>query len=123
MQRLQTEHQVDARRAIDDRAAPSCDATQPPTPGQHVGALLAERAHAAEIVEHALLRLLAHRAGIEQDDVGVVGAIGRRETFAGEYVGHAVRVVLVHLAAERANEKLACHWRRFEKGQKYSKAM
>ena len=35
-------------------------------------------AHAAEIVEHALLRLLAHRAGVEQDDVGVLGAVGQR---------------------------------------------
>ena len=41
-----------------------------------VGALGLQRAHAAEVVEHALLRLLAHRAGVEQDDVGVFGPVG-----------------------------------------------
>ena len=65
-----------ARRTI---AAPSCDATQPPTPMTRSGFCGLQRAHAAEVVEHALLRLLAHRAGVEQDDVGVIGPIGQRE--------------------------------------------
>ena len=72
-----------------------------------------QRAHAAEVVEHALLRLLAHRARVEEDDVGVLGAVGEREAVGGgEHVGHLVRVVLVHLAAERADVELRRHGRR-----------
>ncbi len=54
--------------------------------------------------------LLAHRARVEQDDVGVLRALGQRETVGGgEHVGHLVRVVLVHLAAERADVELLRH--------------
>ena len=51
--------------------APSWLATQPPTPMMSSGIGDLELAHATEVVEHALLRLFAHRAGVEQDDVGV----------------------------------------------------
>ena len=54
-------------------ASPSWLATQPPTPISSVGPRLLEGAHAAEVGEHLLLRLLAHRAGVEEDDVGVLG--------------------------------------------------
>ena len=87
--------------------APSCDATQPPTPITRSGLPRLERAHAAQVVEHALLRLLAHRARVEQDDVGVLRPVGEREAVGRvEHVGHAVRVVLVHLASERSDEEL-----------------
>ena len=119
MQRLRAEHEVDVRGARDDgrtllRRDAAADADQDVRAGR------LQAAYAAEVVEHALLRLFAHRAGVEQDDVRVLGTVGQRKPFAGEHVGHAVRVVLVHLAAERANEKLACHWDVLKAGD-YSK--
>ena len=77
VQRLRAEHDVDVRRAPDDgRAFLARDAAA--DADDEVGLAGLERAHAAEVVEHALLRLLAHRAGVEQDDVGVLGAVGER---------------------------------------------
>jgi len=46
-------------------------------------------AHAAEIVKHLFLRLFAHRAGVEQDHVGVFRRVGFHQTFRQiEHVGH-----------------------------------
>ena len=109
VQRLRAEHDVDVRRALHDRgallrrdAAAHAD--------DEVGALRLERAHAPQVVEHPLLRLLAHRARVEQDDVRVLGPLGERRAFGGmQHVRHLVRVVLVHLAAERANVELLRH--------------
>ena len=109
VQGLRAEHDVDVGRAAHDRRAllardAAADADD------EVRSRALQFAHAAEIVEHALLRLLAHRAGVEQDDVGVLGTVGEREAVAvGEHVGHAVRVVLVHLAPEGADVELAGH--------------
>jgi hypothetical protein len=56
---------------------------------------------AAEVAEDLLLGLLAHRAGVEQDEVGLFGVVRRGVALGGfEHIGHLVRVVLVHLAAE-----------------------
>src|SRR6185369_12639152 len=67
--------------------------------------------HASEVREHLLLRLFAHRAGVEDDEVGVFRALGRLHAVAlAQHVGDPVRVVLVHLAAERAQVDLA-HYR------------
>src|SRR4030095_15181624 len=75
-----------------------------------IGVLRLQRSHPAEIVEHALLRLLAHGAGVEKNDVGVLGSVGEDEPVGiGEHVGHLVRVVLVHLAAERAGGNYLRH--------------
>ena len=72
-----------------------------------VGVRGLEGAHATQVVEHSLLRLLAHGARVEQDDVRVLGALGERHAIGrAEHVGHAVRVVLVHLASERADVEL-----------------
>ena len=70
VQRLRAEHEIDVRRARDDRRAflardAAADADQ------HVRALALQMLHAAEIVEDLLLRFLAHRAGVEEDDVGL----------------------------------------------------
>jgi hypothetical protein len=61
-------------------------------------------------VEDTLLSLFAHRAGVEQDYIRLVGAIGAVEAIGFmQQVGHLVRVVLVHLAAERADVELLRH--------------
>jgi hypothetical protein len=63
-----------------------------------------------EVGEHFLLRLLAHRTGIEQDDVGLLRIIGDLQPVGlGEHVSHLARVVLVHLAAEGLDVYLASH--------------
>ena len=68
VQRLRAEHDIDERRAADDgRAFLRRDAAA--HPDDQIGLQRLQRAHAAQVVEHALLRLLAHRAGVEQDDV------------------------------------------------------
>jgi hypothetical protein len=104
VQGLRAEHEVDIGRALDDGRAflaghAAADADQ--------HALLLQVLDAAEVGEDLLLRLLAHRAGVEEDQVGLLD-IGRGLVALGgtQHVGHLVRVVLVHLAAEGADEDL-----------------
>ena len=52
-------------------ASPSWLATQPPTPMISSGRALLERAPFAQQREHLVLRLLAHRAGVHQQHVGL----------------------------------------------------
>ena len=106
VQGLRTEHQVDVRRALDDRRAllrghAAADADH------HRAVALLERLPAAELAEHLFLRLLADRAGVDQDDVGFFDLVGQLQAVAGgEHVGHLGRVVLVHLAAVGLDEEL-----------------
>ncbi len=103
MERLWSEHEVDVGRAGDDRAAflardAAADADH------EAGPRALEVLHPSEIGEHLLLRLLAHRAGVEEDEVGVFGLLATLVAVGcGEHVGHPVRVVLVHLASEGAD--------------------
>src|SRR5690606_13177675 len=109
VQRLRPEDEIDVGRAPDDRLAllagdAAADADQ------QIGSLALERARAPELGDHLLLCLLAHRAGVEQDDVGVLDAVGPARAFARRQdVGHAVGVVLVHLAPEGADVQLLRH--------------
>ena len=62
----------------------------------------------AQLAEHLLLRLLADGAGVDQDDVGVVRAVGQFQAIAGgKHIGHLGRVVLVHLATVGLDVQLA----------------
>ena len=104
MQRLRAEDDVDIGRAADDLPTLLARDTSAHA-DENVGTRTLERLHAPEVGEHLLLRLLAHRAGIEEDEVGLGGVAGFLVTLGGgEHVGHLVRVVLVHLASERADE-------------------
>jgi hypothetical protein len=58
-----------------------------------------EALEGAELGEDLVLGLLADRAGVEEDDVGVVGAVGELVVVGAQQPGHPLRVVLVHLAA------------------------
>jgi hypothetical protein len=57
------------------------------------------------MTENFIFGFFPNRAGVEQDDVGVLRrlrfdhAIGRRQ-----HIGHARRVVLIHLAAKSFNK-------------------
>ena len=57
-------------------AAPSWLATQPPTPITSAGLACLSVFQSAELREHLFLRLLADRAGVDQDDVGL-GLVAR----------------------------------------------
>ncbi len=110
MQRLRPEHEIDVGGARDDRATfLTGDAT--PDADQHAGALALEVFDAAEVVKDLFLRLYAHRAGVEQDHVGI-GRVGRGHHAVGgaKHVGHLRRIVLVHLTAESLDVQLPWHW-------------
>src|SRR5439155_23402247 len=66
-----------------------------------------QRAHAAELGKNLFRCLLADVAGVEDDEVGVVGAGGLGKTFRCERVRHTMGIVDVHLAAERFDMDLA----------------
>ena len=113
VQGLRSEHEVDERRAPDDRIAllaghAAADADD------HRGLVLLELLPAAELAEHLLLGLLADRAGIDQDDVRLGGILGQHQAVRrAEDVGHLRRVVLVHLATVGLDVQLSGHgnWR------------
>ncbi len=113
MQRLWSEDDVDVGRARDDRRAFLAGDAAADADDQ-VRIRILQRAHAPEIVEDALLRLFAHRTGVEQDDIGVVRPVGRFQAVGlVQHVGHLGRVVLVHLTAESADVQLAGHGKRW----------
>ena len=100
VQRLRAEHQVDVRRARDDRRAFLARHAAAHADDQ-VRIRFLQLAHAAEVGEDFFLRLFAHRAGVEENDVRVFRRVGLDEAFRrAEYVDHLVGVVLVHLAAK-----------------------
>src|SRR6185295_5063169 len=109
MQGLRSEYHVHERRALDDCAALLArDAAADRDHEIRIGLL--EVLHASEVGEHLLLRLFAHRAGIEYDDLGFLRVRCRGEALGpGEHVGDLLRVVLVHLTAESADEDFAGH--------------
>ena len=59
-----------------------------------------ERGGVAEVRDEALVGLLADRARVEEDEVGLVALPGRRVAEPLEHALQALGVVLVHLAAE-----------------------
>ena len=117
VQRLRPEDDVHVRRATHDAGAfLRGDAAAHTDHDIRVSCL--QRADAAQVMKHALLRLFAYRARVEEDDVGVVGPIGQREVLFGrEHVGNACRIVLVHLAAKRPNIELATHLKPAKQGR------
>ncbi|EEP67940.1 hypothetical protein GCWU000324_02191 [Kingella oralis ATCC 51147] len=71
-----------------------------------IGVFLFQRFHAPEVGEYFFLRFFAHGAGVEENDVGVVGFgnLFNATVFFGEYGEHFFAVVFVHLAAEGADK-------------------
>src|SRR6185437_6981734 len=109
VQRLRAEHQVHVGRALDDGLAFLAGHATAHA-DDHVAATLLVLLPAAELAEHLFLRLLADRAGVDQDNVRLGLVLGQLQAVRGlEHVGHLGRVVLVHLAAVGLDEKLAAH--------------
>ncbi len=101
MQRLRPEHQIDERRArgnplaflTGDAAADTDD---------HLRALLLEQPPFSEQGKHLFLSFLAHRAGIDQQQVGLRGILRADHSMGGlKQILHLAGIVLIHLAAER----------------------
>src|SRR5712692_7605915 len=107
VQCLRAEHHVDVGRALDEAGAfLARDAAADRDHQCGVGAL--QMLDPPQIGEHLLLRLLAHRAGVEHDDVGVLGTRGGFQSLGrAQHAGDLLRVVLVHLAAEGTQKELA----------------
>ena len=107
--RLRTEHEIDIRRALLDgfallarHAAAHAD--------NKFGLVLLPGFPAAELGEHLFLGFLADRAGIQQKHVGFFGVVGEFKIVGfSQHVGHLVRVIFVHLAAECLDIQLARH--------------
>ena len=105
MQGLRAEDDIDVGRAFDDvfaflrcHAAGHAD--------NHIGVFLFDGLDAAEIGKDFFLRFFAHGAGVEQDDVGIVGFghLLDAAVFFFQYGEHFFAVVFVHLAAEGADK-------------------
>ncbi|CAM5210298.1 hypothetical protein CDEF62S_01534 [Castellaniella defragrans] len=106
VQRLRAEHHVHVRGAADDGFAFLAGHASAHA-NDEVGIFVLQMMHAAQVREDFLLRLLAHRTGIEQDDVGVFGGLGELHSLRGaQDVRHLFRIVFIHLAAEGPDEEL-----------------
>ncbi|MCY1298235.1 hypothetical protein D9M70_477100 [compost metagenome] len=109
VQGLRAEHHVDVGRALADGGAflaghAAADADH------QFRVLLLQLAPAAKLRKHLFLRLLADRAGIEQDHVGFFRMRGDfQRLMLAEQVDHARAVVLVHLAAVGFDIELLGH--------------
>ena len=102
------EDDVDPRRPLDDGGAVLLG--HAPADGDlHVGVVRLGRAQLAEVAVELVVGVLAHGTGVEDDDVGRLGALVHGH--AGEVdvarcleqAGEALGVVDVHLAAVRAH--------------------
>ena len=107
---LRAEHQIDRGRAADNffalglrHAAGDCDDHPAPLRNRR----LFQTAHTAKLGVDLLGRLLADMAGVEDDQVGIVGARSLDVASRRQGVGHAPRIINVHLAAERLDVELA----------------
>ena len=103
VQGLRTEDHVDVGRPRHDVGALLAGHTTANADDQ-ARPLAFERTHTTEVRKDLLLRLLSDRAGVEEDDIGLLDTVGDdRAITVREDLGHLVRVVLVHLAAECAD--------------------
>ncbi len=66
--------------------------------------LLFKRPELAEVAIKTVVGVLPYAAGVENHDIGVLDAMRRDHSFGFEQAGQALRVVHVHLAAERAHQ-------------------
>ena len=71
--------------------------------------LALEPRRVAQVAGEAVVGALAHGAGVVDEHVGVVGLVRALQAFGLEQRADALGVVLVHLAAERAQVVAAGH--------------
>ena len=73
-----------------------------------VGFALLPRLEAAQFADGLVLGALAHHAGVEHDDVGLVEAVGRPVADLLQLGGDVVGIGHIHLAADGPDVVLAC---------------
>ena len=125
VQGLRAEDHVDVGGAVADGGAfLTGDAAA--NADDQLGILLFQRAPASQLGKDLFLRLLADRAGVEQDDIRLVGVVGQLHCLVvAEQVCHARAVILVHLAAVGLDKEFLGHgsvlgcWK---KGRLYTQA-
>ena len=111
VQGLRAKHHVNIGRTLNDGGAFLAGHAPP---NGNFDALGLEVLHPAQIGEHFFLGFLSHRAGVEQDEVGLFHILGFFVALCGaKNIGHLVRVVLVHLASKRFDEDFAAHDKAF----------
>ncbi len=104
------EDDVDPRRLAGDLAAILLRETA--TDGDlHAGSLRLDRREVAEVAVEPVVGVLAHRAGVEHDDVGGLALGCRPVARVLEQTGEPLGVVDVHLAPVGAHLVRACHGR------------
>ena len=86
-------------------------AQQPPTPITRSGSRRLSARRLAQVGDEALVGLLADRAGVEQDQVGVLARRRLRVAERLEHALHALGVVLVHLAPEGGHVEASWRYR------------
>jgi hypothetical protein len=98
------EHHIDVRGPVDDRG--------PVLLGQtaghrdlHAGLAVLQRLEVPEGAVELVVGVLPDAARVQDDDVGVLGAGGLLQAVGLEEAGDPLRVVLVHLAPEGAQEE------------------
>jgi len=109
MQGLRAEYHVHERRARDDGRALLAGNTTADT-DHDVGSRLLERAPTAKFAEYLFLRLLADRAGVEQQQIRRQRVVGGNEAMRiRQQIRDSVRIVGVHLTAEGFDIELSGH--------------
>ena len=91
------------------KSACSACGRQPVTRTTRAGVLALEPRRGAQVTGEAVVGALAHRARVVDEHVGVVGLVRALQAFGLEQRADALGVVLVHLAAERAQVVAAGH--------------
>ena len=98
VQGLRAKHHVHIGRALDD-FFPFLAGDATTHADQHP--FLLEVFDAPQVGKDFFLRFFTHRAGVEQNQVGLFGVVCRLIPFGcAQHIGHLGRVVLVHLAAK-----------------------
>src|SRR4030042_2501623 len=79
--------------------------------------LIPDLGQPAEIGEELLLRFFPDRAGVDDDQVRLLGALRLDGSRPGQQSGDPLGIALVHLAAERADMEAALLFRHLEENQ------
>ncbi len=109
---LRPDHEVDVRGALEQRLALGLGDAAGDADHQIVTVRPPPQAQLLETAEFRidlLGRLLADVAGVEDDQIGVIGPLGQRIAVCHQRVRHATGVVDIHLAAVGLDEQLLSH--------------
>ena len=115
VQGLRSKHHVHKRRAGDDGRPFLAGHT---TAHRNAHPLFRQVLDPAQVGKHFFLGLLAHRAGVEHNQIGLFHIIGGFIALGlVQQIGHFVRVVLVHLATEGFDENFGAHGAKWAQGR------